>query len=365
MTAAMHVSSLPLDIAGEVMKRADQETRVACLTVCKAWHAAAMLPTAWASVRFDELDATAVDFVCRQPGVRHVHVHTRRPDDVVHFFDALADAGLGAQLESVHLTMGPIKRLPGDMLCALSRHSGLRTLDMDIASIERLSEVAFPPDHGLTNLRRLRIHEHGGVTRQLVVWFNGTQSCFGALEHVFLAVGVSDVMVGVDDMKALRHLTYLCDELEGGETYEDVNLEGADLDHLELEIGEHTDFGRLWRQLQRASVRTLVLHLNDEFLGITEALSPDLRRLVLGFRADYGDVELDFRCLREHHPSLEKVTVGVTADWILSDADILNSCEHTLVFRHIPSFSQWLAYVTKVQLDVAPRMRVCMTPARA
>lgn len=353
---------LPLDVMGEVMKRADQDTRVACLTVSKAWHCAAMLASAWDEVRFQEIDRTTLGFMVRQPCIRRLHLHTHRPDDAAWLFDALADAGHDEQLREVHVRIGPVQRVPSSLLRALARHAGLHTLCIDIAHIDKVSELSFPKGHSLTKLERLCIREHSGVTRQLVVWFNGTQTRFEALREVDLRVGMSDVMVGVDGMRSLRDLAYLCDEEEGGETYEDINMEGANLDRLELEVGIHTDFARLCAQMHNASVRTLVMHLNDDFIAVSMPLSPDTRHLILGFRVDAADIELDFPVLRDHHPKLEKITVGATAEWITTDADILESCDHTLVFRNIPSFPQWLAYVTKVQLDVATTTRICMTP---
>ncbi len=357
--------ALPLDVMGEVMKRASQDARIACLTVSKAWHCAAMLAAAWDAVRFEhELDGTALDFMLRQPNIRYVYIVTHRPDDAAWFFDAMADAGLGAQIHEVHLAIGPVQRVPTALLRALSRHSELRTLEIDITDINKVCEVAFPPNHSLAKLQRLRIREHSDATRQLVVWFGDSQSRFKALEHVHLEVGVSDILAGVDGMKALRHLTYLCDDDEGGETYEDVNLKGANLDHLEIEVGMYTDVDWLYLQLQRASIRTLVLHVFDNYLGIRTPLSPDLRHLVLGFRTDAVDFELDFPTLRDYHPKLEKLTVAVTANWILEDPDLLDNCHHNLIFRHIPNFAEWLAYVTKVHLDVAPTTRISMIPPR-
>lgn len=354
---------LPLDVMGEVLKRADQDTRVACLTVSKAWHCAAMLATVWDAVRFEEVDATALNFLRRQPNVRRVAIHTHRPDDVAWFFDALADAGHADQLRDVHVHMGPVQRVPSSLLRAMSRHADLASLCIDIAHIDKVSELSFPKTHSLAKLERLSIREHSGATRQLVLWFNGTQPQFKALREVTLHVGMSDVMVGVDGMHALREVSYLCDEEEGGETYEDINIHGADLDRLELEVGVHTDYARLCAQLQQASVRTLVLHLNDDFLALSMPASPDMRHLIIGFRVDAADVELDFATLRDYHPKLGKVTVGVTAEWIVRDDDIMESCDHTLVFRNIPDFGTWLAYVTKVQLDIQPTTRICMTPA--
>ena len=362
MMATPRAPSLPLDVMGEVMKRADQASRVACMTVSKAWHAAAVLTSVWDAVRFEEVDATALEFVLRHPGIRRAVVHSHRPDDVAWFFDALADAGHDQQLRDVQIDIGPVQRVPSALLRALARHTALESLSIDIAHIDKVSELSFPKNHAMTKLQKLSIREYSGVTRQLVLWFNGTQPQFQALRDVHLCVGMSDVMVGVDGMVSLKELTYLCDEEEGGETYEDINMHGADLDRLELEVGVHTDFERMCTQLQHASVRTIVLHFNDDFLALTLPLSPDLRHLMIGFRVDAADVELDFPTLRDHHPKLEKLTVCVTADWIANDADILESCDHTLVFRHIPDFPAWLAYVTKVHLEIVPTTRICMTP---
>lgn len=355
--AAMKLTDLPCDVLGEVMRRVRQRDRIACMTTCKALHAAAMLPASWRALALTELDRTAVDFLLAHP-CPCISVRSRRPDDIAWFLHAVADGGCNAVIQELYIHMGAVKRVPNELLAAVSRHAELRCLAIDVDEVRRTSEVFFPAGHRLQRLERLAIREHSPVTRQLIVWFAGSQPAFPALREVELVVGISDVMVGIDSMHNLRHVVYRCDEDEGGETYEDINMEGASLDVLEIDIGLHTDTRRLCRQLMHASVRRLVLYLNDDYLDISWPMSPDLEELVLGMCVETADVEFDFLTLRDDHPRLASVELMVAAEWLQGPEGPLR--EHTLVFRHVPQLSEFVAFAPKVHVE--PTTRVCISP---
>lgn len=348
---------LPVEVLGEVMRRVDQESRVACFTACKALNAAATLPGVWETVHLAELDRTAVAFLLEHP-CHTVVIRNDRPDDIAWFLDALADKGASDTIRKLRIEMGVVKRVPSELFVALGRHSALQSLVVDVQSVEKTCEVLFENDHCLQRLETLEVRENSELTKQLVVWFNGNHSSFTALCKVELVVGMSDIMTSLDKMPSLRELAYRCDEDEGGETYEDVNMAGATLDALEIDVGVYTDTRRLFRQMARATVRKLTLHMNDDYFEISRPLSPEMEELCIFVCVDQADLELDFCCLRDDHPSLNKIDVRIGSPW----QHELGLCEHTVTFRHVPAFTEWMAFAAP-RFSAHDVARVVVSPA--
>lgn len=357
--AAPGIGSLPDDVLAQVLRHTDQPGRVACMLASKALASALRVPAAWQDgITLGELDHTAVSFVLAR-ACPVVVIESARPDDVAWFLDSLADAGGDGILKNLTVRLGAIQRLPAALTEAVCRQRNLAAVRVDIRELKTTSEVFFAPETPLAALETLSIVEQtsaGTGTRQLVLWFGGMQSNLPALEAVELQLGMSDIMVSVDTMPSLRRLAYVCDEEAGGETYEDVNLVGANLDVLELEVGVHSDFRRLSHHLRQASVRKLVLHVNDEFLDLMLPLSPDMTELVLSMRLEATEVEFDFRTLPAWQPKLACITVVPAPDWSVDE------CEYTLSFRNCNALSDWTAFLASCTLVTPPCTRLHALP---
>jgi hypothetical protein len=354
---ALDMAALPVEVLGEVMRRVDQDARVACFTACKALKSAATLPNVWETLHFTELDHTAVAFLLEHP-CHTVVIRNDRPDDIAWFLDILADRGASDMIRKLRIEMGAVKRVPSELFVALGRHSGLQSLIVDVQSVEKTCEVLFENDHCLQRLETLAVREGSELTKQLVVWFNGNHSSFAALWKLELVVGMSDIMTSLDKMPGLRELVYRCDEDEGGETYEDVNMAGATLNALEIDVGVYTDTRRLFRHMCRATIKKLTLHMNDDYFEISRPLSPAMEELYISVCVDQADLELDFCCLRDDHPDLKHINVHVGLPW----QHELGLCEHTVTFRHVPAFNEWLTYATP-RLSAHDAARVVVSPA--
>lgn len=357
----MSVTDMPADILCDIMRVAGQSARVQSLLACKALHAAASAPGTWSAVDFADLDCTAVDFMVRHRCAA-VHIVSSAPDDVSWFMHRLADIGCDSCIRELRVDIASVQRLPEDLLCGVARHRELRTLAVFVDDLEQTCEVHFPRTAQMLHLHTLRIVEASPDSRQLVVWFDGSQSRFPALRSMELDVGLSDVMAGLCHFPRLRRLVYRCDDDEGGETYEDVNMVGCDLDELQLDVGVDVDMRRLCRQLERSSVRRLVLHVNDDLLDLSRKLSPALERLELSMCTTHADVEIDFPNLRQHeHLRLLEVYVG--APWIQTDPTLVASCHHCLTFQHA-DVSEWIALMhSRVHLALLSSTRVCVSPS--
>lgn len=353
------MNALPGDVLAEVLRHVDQPGRVACMLACKALSCAARIPAVWHNgITLKQLDRTAVSFVLAQ-SCPVVTIESVRPDDVAWFLDSLANDGGDCVLKDLSVRLGRLQRVPAGLTEAMCRHRALERLCLDIERLDNTSEVFFAPETPLPKLHTLAVREqtHGETfTRQLVVWFAGMHANLPALTTVDLHVGMSDIMVSVDTMPSLRHLVYVCDEDSGGETYEDVNLVGATLDVLELEVGVHTDFRRLSDHLHQAHVRKLVLHVNDEFLDLMLPLGPDLVDLVLSMRVETTEVEFDFRTLPSWQPNLASLTVIPPSHLPIAD------CEYTVSFRNCDTLSDWVAFMGKCAIVTPPCTRMHALP---
>lgn len=355
----MSLTSLPSELLCAIMKRTDQAGRVSSMLATKALSAAAQAEGVWDSVTFRELDRTAANFMARHRCSR-VTLEDCPPDDVAWFLHLLADTGCGECITDLVICIGTVQRVPADILCAVSRHTALTSLDIEIHDCDLTCEISFPVDCQLHKLRHLSIVELD--SNQIIVWFQGSHARFGSLETLHLDVSLSDVMTGLRHMPALRRLTYRCDSEDGGETYEDVCMAGAKLEHLELDVGADSDMVYLCRQMETARVDTLLLHLNDDHLDLTHPFSPSLRRLVLSMYTQDAEVDLDFPNLVAAK-NLREISVVISAPWILSSSSMLRACHFDLNFRHAPDLTAWMDHLRAgLTLDTNEFTRVIVNP---
>ena len=350
------LTQLPPDVMIEVMRQTGQEDRIACMTASKALSHAALLPAVWDSVTFRELDRSALNFLMGHP-CPHVRIESCRPDDVAWFLATLADMGHGTVMRSLVIELGCVERVPDMLLEEVSRHSELRELSIRAQEIKYGCEAGFAADHQLTKLQRLRVVDDTPEGRQLVVWFRGPKG-FGALESVHFEVSMSDVGTCAGFMPQLRTLVYRF-EPYGGEELDDLLLAGCCFDLVELDVDANTHCRRLFKQLARASVQHLVLHLNDDHILLDRPMSPDMHTLTLDVCSDAVDIEIDFQTLQEQHPRLG--TLRVQLGGVLLGGDAMDA-EHTLVFRHVPAVRDWLRFFTRVRLETTPSTRVMISP---
>lgn len=358
MSGGRRLTCLPGELLCAIMKHAGQEGRVSSMLATKALSAAALGVGVWDSVIFRELDRTSVNFM-----IRHrcptVAFDDCPPDDVAWFLHMLADTGCGDCITDLTIDIGTVQRVPADILCAVSRHRGLLSLDMIINDCDLTCEISFPVDCHLHELRHLSIVEI--ESNQIIVWFQGSHARFGSLASLCLDVALSDVMTGLRHMPLLRTLTYRCDAEDGGETFEDVCMAGVELAHLELDIGGDSDMAHLSREMESCTVDTLVLHINDDYVDLTRAFSPALRRLVLSMYTQDADVELDFPNLVDAK-NLRDISVVIGAPWILSDTSMLDACHFDLSFRHVPDVTAWMDHVRGLKLDINESTRLIVNP---
>jgi len=358
----MKITDMPSEVLAAIMRLAGQPARVHSMLACKALCSATAIRGAWDAVTFKDLDYTAVNFMLRHRcGV--VCIETVAPDDVAWFLDRLATLGCGDCIRDLTLRIGTVQRLPSDLLCAVARHGRLRRFDMSVAECLVTCEVAWPRHACLPDLRSVRIVEATDGVKNVVVWFDHSHPRFETLEDLHIDVGLSDVLVGVCHMPCLRRLVYHFETIEGGESYDDACLEGARLDILELDVTDESDTRLLFQQLERCSVRRLVLHVHDDFVDVSRPLSADLEELVFGMCTTCADIQLDFQHLASQYPKLKAVQLGVTAPWILGNAAEVAACHATLVFQHVDSFAAWMSLFSRVTLEYMPSTRVCIAPA--
>ena len=354
--AAPGLLGLPHDLLCQVVRRVSQTDRVACMTTCHALLAAAISPGVWTTVCFTDLDSSAVRFmdVHRCPTV---HVTTACPDDVAWFFEMLAKLHIDC-VERLCLWLEPTLRLPSDFLRGIGALTRLRHLRLEIASLEDPSEVYFGSDHGLASLRSLEIVERTEGSKQLVVWWEASHARFERLQTAVLDVGLSDVMTGLRHLPRLRRLAYNFEPVEGGETYEDAELQGADLDVLEITVDCETDFATLGEQLGLvARVGSLVLNCEDEYVDLTDFDWSRVDSLALRMHATRTEVKLDFEGLRRSR--LAAVDVSVGAPWA-DNQELVSACRHTLFFTRVSAPREWAEHVAAGRLDLRLLPTTCV-----
>lgn len=354
MAFRSRLGDLPHDVLCHVMRQCDQDSRTACFTACKALSTAATASGVWDSVSFTDLDYSAVDFV-RQRGIQTVTITTGCPDDVSWFLNRLADLGHDDLLRDLTIVITPTRRLPWDLLISASRHCRLRALRLEVQDLQTTCEVPFPRDGRLLDLETLSIEERTEDAKQLVVFFSGAHARFPSLRRLNLDVGLSDVMDGLRHMPNLRHLRYIYDEEEGGETFENADMEGARLDVLELSVGSNIDNRHLCRELEKCDVAELVLVVNDEYLDLRHRLSPSVHTLRFLLNVPHVDIHLDFPFLKE---SAVRVVSLQLQPWIVD-----NVAPHPcLVFEHAAVSEFSTLCCSRLSVDVHPSTRVLLTP---
>lgn len=362
----MRLSDLPCEVLARIVGACDQPDKVACMTACKALSAAATAVGAWNDrVTFRDLDASAVAFM-----VRHrcpsVSIDTACPDDVPWFFDKLHAAGVACIRElEVRLSGGSpggggggrraVQRVPMDLLAPVARHATLRCVRLGVEGLEDTCEIAFPADTHLPELHTLEIVEEPlDGCRQLIVWFADAHAGLPALETLVLDVGLSDVMAGLRRLPALKRVRYRYDEEQGGETFEDVSLTGLDLDCLETAVAEETAYADLWRELAACTVRRLVLHLMDDWLYLSDPLSPALQEIVVFLHEAHADVKFEFPVLSSLK-HLGAVTLAV-APWLEQQGQ-----HATMVFSTV-AVPEWIRFFQTTAVTMPPSTRVLLSP---
>lgn len=337
---------LPHDVLCNIMSLADQPTRVACMTSVKALSRAARSQGVWASVTFSDLDNTALEFmdVHRVPTVM---VRTACPDDVSWFAEKLAGSGIDC-VRHLDIEVSGAYRMNYCFLDALAKLKSLETLRLVMSNLERDTELAFPRWARLPNLRCLDIIEQPSddLMKRQYVFFNGSHAGFPKLERLVVDVCGSDVMAGLCHMPSLRSVAYRSDEDVGDETYEDAQLEGCTLDALVIDLGMDTDYQHLCSELHRASVKRLVLCVDDTTACLMHRINDDIQELVVRFNCSHADVCLDFVYLRGYK-DLRSISVEYEP-WIedMIERDSPACVRHSLEFRHVPSlidFCGWAA----------------------
>lgn len=353
---------LPHDILCHVARHCDQQSRAACLTTCRALHSAVSSPGLWSEVTFYDLDHAAVDFMERQR-CSIVHVISTCPDDVAWFFEELRDRDIDC-IQRLYIAFGPVQRMPMDLLCGIGGQTGLRHLAMRVESLDATSEIFFCRHHQLHCLESIEIMEHTIEAKQLVVWLDGTHSRFEKLNSLVLDVGMSDAMAGLRHMPSIKRAAYSFEMEEGGETYEDMELEGLELDILELDVDCEVDVATLTSELQKCKVGTLVLHVKDEFLDLSPGFGAHVERLLLRMHLTHADIKVDFTSLRAAR-GLREISLDIAAGWILAQPDMVHNCAHTLYFTRVGSPAEWAAHIGAggpLQLRLLPTTRVHLAP---
>lgn len=345
----MRLQHLPHDLLCHIMRQACQADRVACMTACRSLLSAATSQGVWSTVCFTDLDSSAVRFMDmhRCPVV---HITTACPDDVAWFFDMLATLGIDC-VERLSVRMEPTPRLPADFLRGIGGQTRLKHLKVDIASLEEPSEVYFSRDHGLTSLQTLEIVERTEGSKRLVLWWEASHSKFESLQTAVLDVGLSDVMTGLRHLPRLKRMVYNFEAEEGGETYEDAELQGLDVDVLELTVDCETDYATLGEQLGLVTrVGSLVLNCEDEYVDLTSFEWTQVESVSLRMFTTRADVKLDFEGMRLSR-RLRRVDLGIGAPWGDSP-DFVSACRHTLYFTHVPEPRQWADHLASGRLDL-------------
>lgn len=206
-------------------------------------------------------------------------------------------------------------------------------------------------------MQTLRITESSDECKSTVVWFGGTQSGFPALHTLYLDVGMSDVLEGARHFPALRHLTYRSFDGDGGETYDDTNLEGCVLDTLSLDLFADSDMRHLCQQLALARITCLALHVHDDHVDLRHRLSPALHHLHLTFHAEHANVVFDYPFLRDSQ-GLRSITAAVSDAW--DDPGLL--CTHYLTMHHVRDIPAALRQLAGLRLALGATVRLCVSP---
>ena len=348
----MRLQQVHDDVLVRIMQTCDQRTKTSAMLACKALYRASMGVGAWTDVTFKDLDVTAVEFMKRHK-CRTVTIRSDCPDDVAWFFDRLRDDDVQC-IEHLRIELGLVQRVPRDLLMGLSSQTSLLTLTITVEEMDDTCEVSFPPGAQLARLTHLTIHEAGDA-KQLVVWFADAQ--FPSLRCLDLELGLSDVVAVLACMPSLRTVRYIYDDEQGGETMEDARFGGLGLDSLELAVGAETSYPDLWRELEKSSVKRLVLHVMDDWLDLTQPMSPDLEELTFVMYETHGDARVDFPFLRELK-RLRLIRIRY-CPWIVEEDQ---HTQHTLVFAHA-ALPAWTDLVrTTLTLDLPPTTRITISP---
>ena len=157
--------------------------------------------------------------------------------------------------------------------------------------------------------------------------FFGDDTLLPALEDLTLQLYTTDVLGGSVDLPRLRQLRYLCDSVV--DTYEDVCLEGLVLDSLEINLSDATNMAYLCEQMSLATIRTLHINFEGEYLDIHRPMSAAMEDLNFTIENDAATVSLDFVPLDEDHPNLKRIAVHARY------AHIVHDVSHTLLLRRI------------------------------
>jgi hypothetical protein len=314
--AAPTFTGLPRELLHRIMLAADQGSRMNCMRSCWALHRAAKEPGVWDSITLYDVDATAVDFV-RDNRCSRVLLAGAQPDDVSWFLHRLADVA-HEQLQHLDIELGAVERLPQDLLSAVGRHPRLRSLRLVVKECARPAELCFAWQEAaaLGELERLTVAELD-EDKNVSLWFDDTQAHFRSLREVHLEVACSDIATGLPHLPALRSLVYRSDP-DGDEDYGDLSMAGADLDRLEIDVSDFTDYPTLWDQLRRARVRSLVLNVHDH-TDITH-VGPALESLELRMAGELSRVHIDFPTFSARHPRLKRLATSA-APWLEDEAD--------------------------------------------
>lgn len=369
--SASAVTDLPADVLRHVMALAPQATRVACMTACKTLSRAALALGAWSAVTFGSLDATAVDFLDRHR-CTEVRIVTCCPDDVEWFFDHLAERGI-ACITHLDVRVHSALRLPRGFLAAISRHSTLVSLEVQVVDMVEPCDVVFPRTSNLLDLETLRIREvcafddaspdtcadDPEIFKQLSVLFLGSQSRFPSLRTLVLDVAVSDAVAGLRHMPRLRLFAYAHeDDDDSEETYEDADFEGLRLDRLELSVTSAVDYPRLCTQLVALTADTVVLELHDDHADLRYLARLDVRRLVLRMHEARAHIRVDYPNLMSGR--LRKLEVQVAPGW-LEDGHAGNG--PVVMMECVPSVAEAMERLhTTGFLDLHPLTRLLLSP---
>lgn len=359
MTRRPTLADLPHEVLSHIMRLADQDTRVSCSMATKALCAAARARGVWTAAEFrDVAHPSALEFMDVH-GVPHVCIDTQFPDDTAWFFEKLAGTGVDCvrQLRVRIACDGEVPRVPRDFLGGICRQTLLRSLDIRVDNLARSSELVFPQGWDLPSLESVEIVEktRPELSKELVVFFGDVR--MPRVRRLVVDVSLSDVMRTISRLPSLREVVYRYDEGAGGETYEDVLAADATLDLLDINVGCETEYNLLWREVARASVRVLVVHVSDEFVDFRYPLSPALERLELRLDVTHCMVHMDFAHLAEA-PNLREVHIDVTP-WVRDAAPV---SEHVIEFNDTPSIDDWVRLVTRVRLvPMHPSIKLCIS----
>lgn len=351
--ATRGLADLPHDVLCQIMGASTQGDRVACMTACRSLMKAATAPGVWTRVCFTELDRSAVRFMERHR-CPVVHVSTACPDDVAWFFEKLREMGVDC-VRVLHVDLEPTPRMPSDFLRGIGAQTRLAHLRVTIEALEDPSEIYFCRNHCLTSLQTLEIVERTEGAKQLVVWWEASHARFHNLTSAIVDVGLADVMTGLRHMPRLRRLVYNFEPVEGGETYEDVELEGVDMDVLEFSVDCETDFATLGEQLGTARrVGGLVLHCHDEYVDLTGIDWTAVESLSLRMHTTRAEVKLDFEGVRASR-RFRRIDLSIGAAWA-DNLEVATACRHTLFFTHVAAPRDWAVHLAadRLHLDLLP-----------